>query len=238
MRGTVPPRHPYAEWIMLSPELSSRARAIIHGTTRLAPVPLVPEIALYQADEPIEAWQRVEDGLGRTGTPPPFWAFAWAGGQALARYVLDRPGAVAGRRVLDVAAGSGLVAIAAALAGAPDVIANDIDPLALAAVAANASANSVAIATLRADVLELTEVINEVDTVLIADAFYQQEFAARAMELVTGAQARGARVLVGDPGRAYMPQDRFTALARYGVPGLRALEDTDVKQATVWALRS
>jgi predicted nicotinamide N-methyase len=220
---------------MPSPELGSRARAIIHGTTRLAPVPLVPEIALYQADEPIEAWQRVEDGLGRTGTPPPFWAFAWAGGQALARYVLDQPGTVAGRRVLDVAAGSGLVAIAAALAGAAKVIASDIDPLALPAVTANASVNSAAVTTLRADLLGLTEVIDEVDTVLIADVFYQREFAARAMGLVTAAQARGVHVLVGDPGRAYLPQGRFTALARYGVPGSRALEDTDVKQAVVWA---
>jgi predicted nicotinamide N-methyase len=226
---------PSQEWILPSQELCSRGRAIVHGATRPAPVPLVPEIALYQADEPIEAWQQVEDGLGRTDTPPPFWAFAWAGGQALARYVLDQPGAVAGRRVLDVAAGSGLVAIAAALAGAARVIAGDIDPLALAAVAANASANSVAVATVCADVLDLVEVVREVDTVLIADAFYQREFAARAMELVTGAQAHGARVLVGDPGRAYLPQGRFTALASYGVPSSRALEDTDVKQATVWA---
>lgn len=220
---------------MPSHEQGSRARAIIHGTTRLSPVPLAPEIALYQADEPIEAWQQVEDGLGRTGMPPPYWAFAWAGGQALARYVLDQPGTVAGKRVLDAAAGSGLVAIAAAMAGAASVIAGDIDPLALVAVAANARANSVAVATVRADVLDLTKVIHEGDTVLLADAFYQREFAARATELVTGALAHGARVLVGDPGRAYLPQGRFTALASYGVPSSLALEGTAVKQATVWA---
>jgi predicted nicotinamide N-methyase len=219
---------------MPSQGLGSRAHEIIHGTTRLSPVPLVPEIVLYQAGEPIEAWQQVEEGLGRTGTQPPFWAFAWAGGQALARYVLDQPGTVAGRRVLDVAAGSGLVAIAAALAGAASGIANDIDPLALAAVAANASANNVAVATVRGDVLDLTEVISGVDTVLLADAFYQRDFAARAMELVTAAQSHGALVLVGDPGRAYLPQARFTALAGYGVPSSGALEDTDVKQSTVW----
>lgn len=224
----------YAEWIMSPPDLGSRAHEIIHGTTRLSPVPLLPEIKLYQADDPIEAWQQVEAGLDRAGTAPPFWAFAWAGGQALARYVLDQPATVAGRRVLDVAAGSGLVAIAAALAGAASVIANDIDPLALAAATANASANNVAVETVHGDLLDLLEVISDADTVLLADAFYQRDFAACAMALVTAAQARGALVLVGDPGRAYLPQGRFTALARYGVPSSRAVEDTDVKQSTVW----
>lgn len=220
---------------MSSQEMGARASEIIHGTTRLAPVPLVPEIVLYQADEPTAAWDQVEEDLGQTGTAPPFWAFAWAGGQALARYVLDQPGVVTGRRVLDVAAGSGLVAIAAAKAGAGSVTACDIDPLAVAAISVNASANDVTLATVCADAAGITQMLSEVDTLLIADAFYERELAATVMDLVTRAQARGAGVLAGDPGRAYLPQERFTAVAGYRVPGSAALEDADVKQATVWA---
>ncbi len=209
--------------------------AIIRTSTQLRPVTLVPEIRLHQASEPISLWQRTELAAGRTGLDPPFWAFAWAGGQALARYLLDHPKAVRDRRVTDIASGSGLVAIAAARAGAAAVTAYDIDPLAAAAITVNAGANGVAVRAVRADILD-TDAAGT-DVLLVADAFYQRELAGRVTRFLARGQARGADVLVGDLGRTYLPQDRLTPLASYDVPGLAAVEDGDVKRTTVWALR-
>jgi predicted nicotinamide N-methyase len=211
---------------------------VIRSSTRLIPVPLVPEIVLYQASEPMSVWQHTEQATGRIGQNPPFWAFAWAGGQALARYLLDHPEAVAGRRVIDVASGSGLVAIAAAMAGAAEVTAYDIEPLAAAAVAVNADANGVTVPAVLADVRIQDDLPSPgTDLVLVADAFYERDLATEVLRLAERARARGATVLVGDFGRAYLPRDRLVPLAGYDVPGLAALEDADVKRTTVWTLR-
>ena len=208
---------------------------IIRTGTRLRPVPLVPEIRLHQASDPIGLWQRTETAAGRTGLEPPFWAFAWAGGQALARYLLDHPEAVRGRRAIDVASGSGLVAIAAARAGAAAVTAYDIDPLAAAAIGMNADANGVTVTAVCADILD-GESPPGTDLVLVADAFYQRDLAGQVLRFLERARARGTAVLAADFGRAYLPRDRLTPLASYDVPGLGVLEDSDVKRTTIWAL--
>jgi predicted nicotinamide N-methyase len=205
---------------------------IVRANTRLRSVALVPEIRVYQASDPIGVWQRTERAAGRTGLDPPFWAFAWAGGQALARYLLDHPETVKDRQVIDVASGSGLVAIAAARAGAAAVTGYDIDPLAIAAITLNAAANGVTVLAVQADILEGDG--PGADVMLVADAFYERELARRVTRFLARGQARGAGVLVGDFGRAYLPRDRLAPLAAYDVPGLSALEDSDVKRTTVW----
>ena len=210
------------------------ARQIILTSTQLSAVALVPEIRLHQASEPIGLWQRTELAAGRTNLDPPFWAFAWAGGQALARYLLDHPEAVKDRHVIDIASGSGLVAIAAARAGAAAVTAYDIDPLAAAAISLNADANGVAVLAVCADVLDTDA--PDADVMLAADAFYERDLAGRVMRFLERGHARGADVLAGDFGRAYLPRDRLRALAAYDVPGLSVLEDSDVKRTTIWAL--
>ena len=211
---------------------------VIRAGTRLRPVPLVPEIQLYQASEPMSVWQQTEQATGRIGLDPPFWAFAWAGGQALARYLLDHPEEVTGRHAIDVASGSGLVAIAAVLAGAAAVTAYDIDPLAAAAIAVNADANGVAVPVVLADVRLHDDVPSlGTDLVLVADAFYEQELAAEVLRLAERSRDHGAAVLIGDFGRAYLPRARLVPLASYDVPGLRVLEDADIKHTTVWTLR-
>jgi predicted nicotinamide N-methyase len=210
---------------------------IIRDGTTLSPVALVPEIRLYQAREPMSVWQHTEQATGQTGLDPPFWAFAWAGGQALARYLLDHPAGVAGRHVIDVASGSGLVAIAAVMAGAAAVTAYDIDPLAAAAIAVNAEANGVTVRAVCADVLNDDGLpAPGTDLVLVADAFYERDLAGQVLRFAERGQARGAPVLAGDFGRAYLPRARLVPLASYDVPGLAALEDADVKRTTVWAL--
>ena len=211
--------------------------AIIRNETELLCVPLVPEIRLYQADDPISLWQRIELTSGRTGLDPPFWAFAWAGGQALARYLLDHPETVRGRHAIDVASGSGLVAIAAAKAGAAAVTAYDIDPLATAAIGVNADANGVTVLAVCADVLgEDGPPVPGADLVLAADAFYERDLARQVMRFLERSHARGAAVLAGDFGRAYLPRARLTPVASYDVPGLSVLEGTDIKRTTVWSL--
>lgn len=209
-------------------------RAFIRAETRLLPVPHAPEIRLHVADEATELWQKTEEELGEIGLPPPFWAFAWAGGQALARYVLDHPELVAGRRVLDVASGSGLVAIAAAMAGASSVEAADIDAFAVAAVALNAEANGLAVVPRLGDLVGTDE---GWDAVLAGDIFYDRDIAARMTEWLLALQGRGATVLVGDPGRSYLPKDRLEELACYRVPVTRALEDAEIKVSRVWRFR-
>ena len=201
-------------------------------------MPLVPEIRLYQASEPIQLWQRTEVAAGRTGLDPPFWAFAWAGGRALARYLLDHPEVVSGQRVIDVASGSGLVAIAAAQAGAAAVTAYDIDPLAAAAITVNAEANGVAVPAVCADILAAGgPPAPRPDLVLVADAFYEEDLAGQVLRFLERSRARGAAVLAGDFGRKYLPRARLAPLASYDVPGLLAVEGSETKRTTVWTLR-
>jgi predicted nicotinamide N-methyase len=205
--------------------------AFIRSETRLRPVPHAPEISLHVADEATELWQKTEEELGEIGLPPPFWAFAWAGGQALARYILDHPETVRGRRVLDFASGSGLVAIAAMKAGAADVTACDIDSFAVAAMDLNAKANGVSISPLQADIVGQDQ---GWDTVLAGDICYERDLADRVVAWLFGLSRRGATVLIGDPGRSYLPKDRLENLAAYEVPVTRTLEDSDIKRSSVW----
>jgi predicted nicotinamide N-methyase len=201
----------------------------IRAHTALAAVPFVPEISLFQAAEPIELWEKTEES--GVEQPPPFWAFAWAGGQALARHVLDHPDLVSGRSVLDLATGSGLVAVAAAVAGATPVTANDIDPYSLAAAAANAIANNVEIALFEGDVLDTTP---EAAVILAGDVFYSREMAARVLPYLRRAAAAGRLVLVGDPGRAYLPSEGLIRRAAYDVPVIESLESVPFRHTTVW----
>jgi predicted nicotinamide N-methyase len=204
--------------------------AFIRAHTRLLPVPHAPEIVLHVADEATALWQKTEDELGAIGLPPPFWAFAWAGGQALASYILDNPELVRGARILDFASGSGLVAIAAAKAGAGSVEAVDIDAFAIAALALNAEANGVSIKAREEDLVGRDE---GWDVVLAGDICYERDTAARVVSWLRVLHARGATVLIGDPGRAYLPKD-LARLATYEVPATRELEDAEIKKASVW----
>ena len=209
--------------------------AFIRSHTRLLPVPHAPEISLQIADEATELWQKTEDELGEIGLPPPFWAFAWAGGQGLARYILDRPELVRGQRVLDVASGSGLVAIAAAMAGAQEVTANEIDDFALDAIAINAVANGVAVSVRAGSLIGLDE---GWDVVLAGDVSYERDMAAGMTDWLGGLARRGARVLIGDPGRSYLARDRLVEVASYQVPVTRSLEDAEIKRVGVWRFRA
>lgn len=208
--------------------------AFIHANTRLQPVPHVPEIRLHVAHEAMELWQKTEEELEAIGLPPPFWAFAWAGGQALARYLLDNPGVVTGCHVLDFASGSGLVAIAAAKAGATRVSAAEIDVFAVAAIGINADANGVSIAACLDDLIGRDE---GWDVVLAGDVCYEQGMARQVIDWLSALQARGARVLIGDPGRSYLPKARLEEVATYMVPVVGALEDNEIKKTSVWRLR-
>ena len=210
------------------------AAAFIAAHTRLLPVPHAPEIRLHLAEEATALWQKTEEELGAIGLPPPFWAFAWAGGQALARYCLDRPALVAGKRVLDFASGSGLVAIAAAKAGAAAVAARDIDAFAVAAIGLNAAANGVVIDARCADAIDTDE---GWDAVFAGDICYERDMAARTIAWLARLDARGAAVLIGDPGRSYLPRERLEALATYELPVTRTLEDSDIKTTHVWRFR-
>jgi predicted nicotinamide N-methyase len=194
-------------------------------------VALVPELVLHQADDPIGLWE-LGEGEYHSVQPPPFWAFAWAGGQALARYVLDHSDVVAGRRVLDLAAGSGLVAIAAARAGALRVSAVDVDPLAGAAIELNAAANGVRVTVEVGDILDRDGA--DADVVLAGDVFYSSAMATRMHAFLRRAARAGARVLVGDPERAFLPRDQMRLLATMDVPVPHALESTHVKATSIW----
>lgn len=209
-------------------------RAFIVANTRLQAPPHAPELRLHLADEITPIWKLTEEELGKIGLPPPFWAFAWAGGQALARYLLDHPSEVAGRRVVDFATGSGIVAIAAAKAGAADVLAADIDGFCGAAVALNAAANGVAVRFTDANLLEAPP--PAVDLICAADICYEKPLADEVMAWLRAAGAAGARVLIGDPGRSYFPKSGLDKLAEYQVPTTRELEDMEVKRTAVWAL--
>lgn len=206
-------------------------KAFILENTDLMRPPHVPEILLHLATEAHDLWLKTEEDLEAIGLPPPFWAFAWAGGQGLARYILDNPQTVAGKRVLDFASGSGLVAIAAKLAGAADVLAADIDPWTRTAVMLNAAENGVEIGFTGENQIGLAV---EKDVVLAGDVFYDRDFAAALVPWFTRLADEGRVVLVGDPGRSYLPKERLERLAAYEVPVTRALEDSEVKKTTVW----
>ena len=208
--------------------------AFIRANTALQPVPHAPEISLYVADEITPIWKMTEDSLGALGIAPPFWAFAWAGGQALARYVLDHPEEVRGKAVLDFAAGSGLVAIAAMKAGAASAIANDVDPFCRAAITVNAEANAVTVSPAIADLLDQPP--PAVDVILAGDICYERKLTGRVLAWLQAAQAAGVRVLIGDPGRTYFPKSGLVHLAQYEVKTTRELEDFEIKKTGVWAL--
>ncbi|MEV6631152.1 50S ribosomal protein L11 methyltransferase [Actinoplanes sp. NPDC051470] len=201
----------------------------VRSHTRPRPVPFIPEVTLHQADEVIALWESTEAG-GTGEQPPPFWAFAWAGGQALARFVLDHPALVAGRTVLDLATGSGLVAVAAARAGAARVTANDIDPLSLAAAAANATANDVDLSLFEGDLLDSDQ---HHDVILAGDVCYSRAMTARVLPFLRRAAGRGSLVLLGDPGRAYLPAG-LTERAAYDVPVAESLESVPIRHTKVW----
>lgn len=206
----------------------------ILANTRLQPVSHAPEISLWLADEITPIWRLTEEELGEMGVPPPFWAFAWAGGQALARYLLDHPETTRGRRVLDLASGSGLVGIAAMKAGAAHVLCADIDPFCAAAVRLNAEANGVSL-DFTADNL-LDRAPPEVEQICAGDVFYEKPMADSVIAWLKTARARGADVLIGDPRRSYFPKGDLVQLAEYQVPTTRELEDQAVKRSGVYRL--
>lgn len=207
-------------------------RGFILENTRLQSPPHAPELRLHLADEVTPIWRMTEEALGELGLPPPFWAFAWAGGQALARYLLDHPGEVAGKRVVDVASGSGLVAIAAMRAGAASALAADIDGFCGAAVALNAEANGVEVAFTDEDLLDGP--VPDAEVITAGDIFYEKPLAERVLAWLSRAHLAGRRVLIGDPGRSYFPRDGLVRLADYRVATTRDLEDQEVKRTGVF----
>ena len=225
--------------MLMAPRATAVARNapktfIRQNTAQMAP-PLVPEVTLHLAHEALPLWEKTEAELGALGLPPPFWAFAWAGGQALARYVLDNPKIVAGCAVLDFASGSGLVGIAACKAGAAAVAASERDSFALAAIAMNAAANDVEMSILAEDMIGRDRAWQ---VVLVGDAFYEKPLAERLLPWLVRLEREGATVLIGDPGRTYCPKETLTRLATYDVPVTRALEDSEIKRTSVWRLSS
>lgn len=208
--------------------------AFIRANTVLMSPPLVPEILLQLAEESLAIWHKTEEELGEVNLPPPYWAFAWAGGQALARYILDTPAVVDDQHVLDLGSGSGLSAIAALKSGARSAIAADIDAYALAAVGLNAAANGVSVATTSEDLL--TRPPGAFGVVLIGDLFYERNLAERVLAFGRAAKAQGAVVLVGDPQRNYFPAGQVTMVAEYQVRVTRELEDAEIKRTAVWRI--
>ena len=211
---------------------SDDPESFVRAQTEVLKTPLVPEVRLHLASEVVPIWQATEAELAEAGLPPPYWAFAWVGGQALARYLLDQPEAVAGRRVLDFAAGSGLQGIAAAKAGAARVEAAEIDSFAVAAITLNAALNDVEIETVTADLIGTAN--PGWDVVLAGDVCYERPMAARVEAWLTALAAGGAEVLMGDPGRTYLPKTGLERIAAYSVKTTRELEATDIRHAVVW----
>ena len=202
---------------------------------RLSPVSLVPEIRLHLAEDAILFWARMEADMG-AAVPAPYWASAWVGGQALARYLLDHPAAVSGKRVLDLGSGSGLAAIAAALAGAASVTANDIDPFAIAVIGMNAAANHVTIVPMLGDMLD-DHSIEDVDVILVGDTLYSEPIARSVLRFMRRQRRRGAEILLGDPGRGHLPASDLAQLATYSLIEARAFSDAQLSTAEVFRLR-
>ncbi|HVZ69301.1 MAG TPA: methyltransferase [Rhizomicrobium sp.] len=204
----------------------------IRDNTELIAPPLVPEIRLHLATEMVPIWRKTEEELEQMGVPPPYWAFAWAGGQALSRYILDHPWEVAGKRVLDFGSGSGLIAIACAKAGAASVLAADIDKFSVAAIGLNAAANHVAVEIASDDVIGSD---CGWDVILVGDMCYERPLAER---LLAWLQRCTARVLLGDPGRSYFPKSGVEKRATYRVQTTRELEDREIRETSVYLLRT
>jgi predicted nicotinamide N-methyase len=204
---------------------------LVRSATSLAPVPFVPEISLYQAGDIYATWELTERALGQPDLPPPFWSVAWPGGQALARYLLDHPAVMTGRRILDLGSGSGLVAIAAAKAGAASVIAADPDPMAAAAIALNAAANDVPAPACVADAREASV---RADVIVAGDVWYERELADQVSIYLDEMAAAGAVVLTGDIGRSYFPRGRYQCLTSYEIPASVAIEGRRLLRASVW----
>jgi predicted nicotinamide N-methyase len=213
---------------LIAPDPEAR-RAFILANTRLQTPPHTPELRLHLADEVTPIWRMTEDELGAIGLPPPFWAFAWAGGQALARYLLDHPEEVSGKTVVDFATGSGIVAIAAAQNGSMSAAST-----CAAAVSLNAEANAVRLGFTESDLLDAPP--PAAGLILAGDIFYEQPLADRAMAWLAAARGAGARVLIGDPGRSYFPRSGLAQLAEYRVRTSRELEDSEVKRTSVWTI--
>lgn len=208
------------------------AAAFVRANTIPASPPLTPELTLHLATEVTPLWEATEATLARANLPPPYWAFAWPGGQALARYMLDNPGLVAGRTVLDFAAGSGIVGLACARAGAATVLACDIDPFAVAAMKLNAAANRLALETTSEDLVGRP--MGGVDIVLAGDVCYERPMAERVTGWLRGLAKAGKTVIMGDPGRAYLPAEGLEAVADYIVPTPLDLEDSDRRHTRLW----
>jgi predicted nicotinamide N-methyase len=204
------------------------------ASTELLPVPLVPEVVLYAAENAYEVWEITT--LGGDEAPVPYWSFPWAGGQALARHLLDHPQLVSGRRVLDLAAGSGLVAIAAMKAGARSAVANDVDPFAAAAQELNARANNATVEISQRDMLDETPSRDDVDVVVAGDVCYERGLADRLVGFLRRAKHNGVDVLLADPGRTYLPREQLDPVASYDVPTSLAIEGVERKATTIWTL--
>lgn len=234
--------HPEQEAALNTPRTLDEMTAFIRANTRLAPVAGLrrpgaldgSEICIWQADEITPIWSATEADLERAGLDPPFWAFPWAGGQAVARLILERPELARGKRVLDIATGSGMIAVAAALSGAAEVVANDIDPLCEAAAALNAEANGVTIGWISGDLLQGPP--PEVDVILAGDIFYQKQMADRFLDWLGRASSRGVDVYAGDPGRAYAPQGGAAPIAEYDIETTTDLESVTSRRSRVWKL--
>lgn len=212
-------------------EMKLDTRRFILGNTSILTPPHVPEIRLHLADEAHDLWHKTEEKLGELGLPPPFWAFAWAGGQGLARYVLDHPATVRGKNVVDFASGSGLVGIAAKLAGAANVTCADIDPFSKNAMSLNAALNNVSLQTSPENLVGKSV---QADILLAGDVFYDRQFADELIPWFDDLTQQGVKILIGDPGRSYLPISRLEHLEAYDVKVTRALEDAEVKRTIVW----
>ncbi|KZL20659.1 Ribosomal protein L11 methyltransferase [Pseudovibrio axinellae] len=213
-------------------QLTDRRKFILEQT-RIHPVPHAPSISLHLADEDVDLWHMGEDELEALGLPSPFWAFAWAGGQALARYILDNPEVVAGKHILDFASGSGLVAIAAIKAGARSAVAADIDPFAADAALINATLNSVTIKSTTEDLLNKPP--SQYDLICCGDVFYDPDMTKRVLNwLHSSDRSKPTHILVGDPQRSYFPASQLTHLQTYEIPVQRELEDNETKKTSVF----
>lgn len=209
------------------------AKAFIRANTRVATIHALP-VKLYQADELTPIWEATEKDLAAANVAPPFWAFPWAGGQALARYLLENPETVRGKRVLDLASGSGLVAVAAALAGAAEVAANDIDPMCEAAIALNAELNEVTIRYIAGNLLDGDP--PAFDVIVAADVFYEQRPAQMFRAFLEKSHKAGVTIFAGDPGRTYFPREAFRQAAEYAVVTTTEIENHPIQTARVWTL--
>ena len=217
--------------------MAASARAFVLRHTRLRPVPGLETIRLHLADEVLPLWHAVQVETADPEAALPYWAFAWGGGLAIASYLRDHPEAAAGRRIFDLASGSGLCAVAALRAGASEATGVDIDPFAVAAMTLNARANKGRITALRRDVLD-DEPPDEIDLVLAGDCWYEARLAERALPWLVRARERGIKVLIGDPGRRYLPAAELSELARYDVRTTTELEDLDHKEGRVYTIGS